>query len=231
MKELETKQRLTIIIILLAALIVIIYLIQFWYADTRFALAEKLNEASYFDQGYNEIQIANKLHPGEPYYYNELALSLAGLAVLAHKTDDASLSAQLADSAITASDEAIKISPFHLNFWKNRARIFVFLSDIDPKYQQNALETLRQTVELAPTDAKVAYNLGILYARLKQINTAIETLEHTIELKPNYADARYTLALLYQKQGKIKEAREQLKYILEKINPADTRAKNKLKEL
>jgi len=109
--------------------------------------------------------------------------------------------------------------------------MFISLAEIDSKYQQNALDTLLHAAELAPTDAKVFYNLSLLYSQIEQMETAIKTMEHTIELKPNYAKARYALALFYEEQGKIKEAREQLEYILEKINPADTRAKNKLEEL
>ncbi|OGV89140.1 hypothetical protein A2Z41_01180, partial [Microgenomates group bacterium RBG_19FT_COMBO_39_10] len=43
---LENKQWAAIILISLLSLSTIIYLLKFWYADTRFALAEKLNEAT-----------------------------------------------------------------------------------------------------------------------------------------------------------------------------------------
>ena len=230
-KSLEKKQQLAIIFILLLALYIIFYLAKFWYADTRFAVAEKLDDAAWYEKGYNELQTAIKLHSGESYYHSELAYSLAGLATLADKTNDASLSAQLAEMAITESDQALKISPYHLNLWKKRAKMLILLASVNPKYQQDTLKTLLRAAELAPTDAKIFYNLGLLYSRLDQRETAIKTLEKTIELKPNYAKARYALALLYKEKGKIKEAKEELKYILEKINPADIQAKNKLKEL
>jgi len=229
--EMETKQRIAIIIILILGLSTIIYLAKFWYADTRFAVAEKLNDTTWYERAFNELQTAISLHPEEPYYRSEMSLALAGLAKLADEADDASLSAQLAEMAVAESDEALKISPYHLNFWKKRAKMFISLAEIDSKYQQNALDTLLHAAELAPTDAKVFYNLSLLYSQIEQMETAIKTMEHTIELKPNYAKARYALALFYEEQGKIKEAREQLEYILEKINPADTRAKNKLEEL
>jgi len=229
--EIKTKQRIAIITILIFAISTIIYLAKFWYADTRFAVAEKLNDSAWYERGYNELQTAISLHPGEPYYRREMSLALAGLAKLADEANDASLSAQLAKMAIDESDLALKISPYHLNFWKERAKMFIALTEVDSRYQQNALDTLLRAAELAPTDAKVFYNLGLLYSHLDQIDTAIKTMEHTVELKPNYDNARYALALFYEEKGEIKEAKEQLKYILEHINPTDTRAKNKLEEL
>lgn len=230
-QSLNKRQLLAVVLILLLALYIIVYLAKFWYADTRFAVAEKLNDSAWYERGYNELQTAISFHPGEPYYRSEMSLALAGLAELADEADDATLSAQLAKMAIDESDLALKISPYHLNFWKERAKMFIALAEVDSRYQQNALDALLRAAELAPTDAKVSYNLGLLYSHLDQIDTAIKTMEHTIELKPNYDKARYALALFYEEKGKIKEAREQLEYILEKINPADTQAKRKLEEL
>ncbi len=228
---LENKQWAAIILISLLSLSTIIYLLKFWYADTRFALAEKLNEATKYDQAYKELQTAINLHPSEPYYRAEMALSLAGLAELAQEADNASLAGQLVDLAIAESDQALKTSPYHLNFWKKRAKMFISLALTNPHYEQEALNTLLKAADLAQTDAKIQYNLALLYSHLGQKETAIKTLEHAIELKPNYADARYALALFYEENKQKEEARKQLNYILEKINPADTRAIDKLKTL
>ncbi len=230
-QALGSWQKMAITLILLLTAYSLVYLAKFWYADTRFAVAEKLNESAWYERSYNELQTAISLHPGEPYYHSEMSLALAGLANLADESDDASLSAQFAEMAISESSQALKISPYHLNFWKKRAKMFISLASIDDKYQQNALDTLLQAAELAPTDAKVHYNLGLLYSYLDQREAAIKTMEHTVELKPNYTNARYALALFYEKKGEIKEAREQLEYILENINPADTQAKDKLEKL
>lgn len=230
-QELSQKRKTGIALIFLLASYFFICLIKFWYADTRFALAEKFNNAAWYENAYQELEIALSLHYHEPYYHNEIAYSLAGLATLADQEKDASLSAQLVELAISESDHALKISPYHLNFWKERAKIFILLSSIDSEYQQNALDTLLKAAEIAPTDAKIYYNLGLLYSHLNQDQTAIKTIEKTIELKPNYAKARYALALFYEKKGMIKEAKEQLNYILEKINPAYKQAKDKLEEL
>ncbi len=230
MLEFNNKQKTMIVIIFILSLSTILYLVKFWYADTRFAVAEKLNDAAWYERAYNELLTAINLHPGEPYYHSEMSLTLAGLSRLADEANNTSLSAEFAEMAIVESDESLRISPYHLNFWKKRAKMFISLSEIDAKYQQNALEALLQATELAPTDAKVLYNLGLLYSYMGQKETASKTMEQAVELKPNYDKARYALALFYEDQNKIKEAREQLEYILEKINPTHGAAKEKLKE-
>ncbi|MCX6724650.1 MAG: tetratricopeptide repeat protein [Candidatus Shapirobacteria bacterium] len=102
---------------------------------------------------------------------------------------------------------------------------------MDSEYNQEALKSLIRASELAPTDAKIAYNLGVLYAKLGQEETAIQVLEKTIELKPNYDQARYALGLFYEKKGEISKAKEQYQYILDKINSNDELAIEKLKKL
>jgi len=133
--------------------------------------------------------------------------------------------------AITSSDRSLKISPYNLNFWKNRTRLFYSLAEIEEKYTQQALESLLMANKLAPTDAKIVYNLALVYAKLNQEETAIKTLEEAVNLKPNYDQARYALALFYEKKDEIDKAKEQLNYILEKINPSHEAALEKLKTL
>jgi putative inorganic carbon (HCO3(-)) transporter len=227
-KEIETKQWLAIIIVACLGFFLLIQLAKIWYADTRFALAEKLNQAAWYENASQELQTAISLRPDEPYFYNEMATALAGLATIEEEATQAS---RLAEAAIHQSDQALKISPAHLNFWKNRARILISLSSLNPQYQQAALGVLLHATEMAPTDAKIFYNLGLLYAYLGQENTAIATLEKTIELKPNYAQARYQLAQLYFEQGEKTKAREQLEYILEKIDPNNQEAKELLEKI
>jgi putative inorganic carbon (hco3(-)) transporter len=205
--------------------------LKYWYADTRFALGEKLNKSSESNKAFPLLQKAIALRPFEPIYYDELALSAAGLAVSAAKQEQASLSAQLVDLAISSSDRSLKISPYNLNFWKNRTRVFYSLAEIKEEYTQQALESLLMANKLAPTDAKIVYNLALVYAKVNQEETAIKTLEDAVQLKPNYDQARYALALFYEQKNEIDKAKEQLNYILEKINPNHETALEKLKNL
>jgi len=227
-KEIETKQWLVMLVIACLGLFLLLQLAQIWYADTRFALAEKLNQSAWYEKASQELQTAIRLRPDEPYFHNEMATALAGIATL---EKEASLAGQLAETAISQSDIALKTSPAHLNFWKNRAKMLISLSSLDPQYQQAALSVLLHTAEMAPTDAKIFYNLGLLYVYLGQKGTAMETLEKTIELKPNYTQARYQLAQLYLEKGEKLKAREQLEYILEKIDKDNLEAKELLNQI
>ncbi len=230
-KSLDWPQKIFTFFFALCAIYFFLRLAQFWYADTLFAKGKKLNEVNQYNQAFGELQAAVQLNFSEPFYHDELAQSAASLAVAAHQQEEASLSAELTTLAISESDQTLKISPWHLNFWKNRTRVFYTLAEIDESYYQEALSSLLKAAEIAPTDAKVFYNLAVLYGRLGQNQTAIETLEKTIQLKPNYEAARWALALFYEQEGNLEKAKEELNYILEKINPNNQTVKEKLEEL
>lgn len=234
MKEtgvLKRDQYLTITLILLFTSYILITLVRFWYADTFFAKGEKFNQAKQYDTALSHLQQAIILRSNEPFYYDELSLSSANLAILSFQQNEATFSAELIESAINASDQTLEFNPYHVNFWKNRARLFYILAEIDESYNQQALDALLEAAELAPTDAKVFYNLGLMYAQIGEEETAIQTLEKTVELRPSYRNARYALALFYEEKGDLKAAREQLEYILEKINPDDEAIREKLEGL
>jgi O-antigen ligase len=204
---------------------------RWWQADKNFASGEKLNKAGETNQAFSLLQKAVDLRPYEPFYYDELSLVSGSLAVAAAKQEQATLAAQLTDLAIASSDYSLKVSPYNLNFWKNRTRLFYSLAQSDEKYNQQALEALLMANKLAPTDPKIMYNLALVYGRLNQQETAIKTLEEAVELKPNYDHVRYALALFYEEKGEIDKAREQLEYILEKITPNYQSAIEKLEKL
>jgi len=67
---------------------------------------------------------------------------------------------------------------------------------------------------LAPTDPKLVYNLGLLYAKNDDSKLAIQTIEKAIQLKPNYIDARNALVLFYEDAGEKDKALEQLQILL-----------------
>jgi len=229
--KLDNIQYIGIFALLAVFVILISSVIRYWYADNRFALGEKFNKAGYTTQSFEKLEKAINIRPNEPTYLDQLSIVSANLAVQAAKQEQATLSSQLINTAIDASNKALAISPYNINFWKNRTRVFYKLSEINEDYNNQAITALIQASKLSPTDAKVQYNIAILYSKFGQQETAIETLEKTIELKPNYDQARYALALFYEEKGEIGKAREQLRYILEKINPNHEMAIEKLKNL
>ena len=96
------------------------------------------------------------------------------------------------------------------------------LSVTDPAYLVPAGEVLVETIKQAPTDAKLYYNLALVYARTGQTDRALETLQKTVDLKANYKEARLAYAFLLIEKKENAAAREQLEYILEFISPGDS---------
>ena len=109
--------------------------------------------------------------------------------------------------------------------------MFIKLATLDPKYLEDAKNVLIEATKRAPTEAKLFYNLGLLYARTHEVDTAITILKKTVIMKPNYRDARLALAYLYIDKHMNQEAKGELNYILQKIDPDDTISKTQLEEL
>jgi tetratricopeptide (TPR) repeat protein len=125
----------------------------------------------------------------------------------------------LANEAINNSNKVVEDFPNSMPFWKTRTRVFYQLASIDPKFAFEALAAIQKAADLAPTDAKVHYNLGILLGRTNQIKAAEQVLEDTIAMKVDYRDAYYALGLYYQQEKNLPKAREQMELILKRIGP------------
>jgi tetratricopeptide (TPR) repeat protein len=227
----RNTQYVVISLILLLMFYALLLTFKYWQADRYYSTGEKLSNSGKNDQAFFSLQAAIKSRSGEPIYHDELALVSANLAVIAGKQNNATLSAQLTNFAIGESDKAIDVSPDNLNFWKNRTKVFYKMAESDTQYLAQAFESLLHASKLAPTDAKIKYNLALLYSAAGQNETAIKTLEETIILKPNYEDARLVLALFYEEAGQKDKAKEQYQYILDNINPVNESAKEALKKL
>ena len=105
------------------------------------------------------------------------------------------------------------------------------LATIDQKYYQQVLDAMLDAIDLAPTDAKLYYNLGLLYSKIGQTGLAEQALKETVSLKSNYEAARYALGSLYQQTNRPDLAREQYEYILKHLNPENLTVKDKLQNL
>lgn len=244
----------TLIIIVTSIAGVMSYnLYLFWYADTAYALGNNLDKISSFQQANPLLENALTLEPNEPVYKDELAVNLATLAQAFYLQNNASIGAQLAQKAILLDDQVIKNHPNNIIFWKNRLRILYSLGTSDrqneEQYLKEALRVLIKGRELAPTDPKISFNLGVLLGQTGNLPEGIKMLEKTIELKPNYLDAYSALGLYYHQlaigetsataspsaEEIIKNPPMQQKaidtyqYILDNLSPNDTQVKNTLK--
>jgi Flp pilus assembly protein TadD len=138
--------------------------------------------------------------------------------------NQATVAAQLAIQAESISNQTLELNPYHLNHYKTRARVFVLLAEIEPAFIEKAVETLEAATTLAPTDAKVWYNLGLLYDQTNELEKAQSAYEHTIVLKPNYEQALISLAQLFEKIDNKAKAVELYTHLLTSINSQNPEA-------
>ncbi|MEJ2441680.1 MAG: tetratricopeptide repeat protein, partial [Patescibacteria group bacterium] len=229
--HLSTKQKVQLSLVFIFGFYLLIGVIKYWYADLLFAEGKMQNDRENYSQAREKLTKAISISSHEAIYFDELSEATSGLAISLSEAGNADAALQFAENSVSESGKAVELSPNNLNIRRNRARMFIKLSSIEPTYLIGARDTLIEAIELAPTDAKLFYNLALTYARLGDFDKAIEILEKTIELKANYRDARLAYALLLADRGDVVKAREELIYILENISPEDEIVKLQLEEL
>lgn len=200
----------------------------YWMADYYYAKGIALEGQDKYSNSYELLSRAVALRPKEPAYLNELSETSSILAYAYDAQKDATLAATLTKQAIETSNKALTISPLNVSFWKGRTRVFYNLSQINPTYLDQALQSIETAQTLAPTDPKIAYNHAILLNNVGDKKAAIEALERAIKMKPNYRDAAWALSLFYEEDKNIEKRDEWLNYILTNINPEDSEVKEKL---
>ena len=191
-----------------------------WLADTYYASSFSLNSVS----NYENLKLATLLRPEEPLYKSQLAVAAATIASSVGAENERQ---KFLDEAITLSTQTTKEYPNNINMWRNKARVYFELTGIDQGYIKDTIESSKKIAQLAPTEAKIQYNLGALLVFDKNWKEATSVLEKTVALKADYRDARILLAKAYWAQGRKKEAKEELKQDLN-LFPNDSEAKKLL---
>lgn len=234
----------------LGGLYLIYNLFVFWNADKSYAYGANLDRVGYYKEAYPYLQKAVAGRPGEPIFRDEFSVNNAMLAAQILSLPDAKNSTGAATEAQNLSQQALSISndivsayPNNYVFWKTRVRIFYTLSQIDPNMLIQALDAVKHAQALAPNDASINFNLGVIEGQNGDIDGAIRDLERTTQMKADYREARYALGLFYfqkalDKDGKtvidrsfLEKAKEQMRYILSHISSADEQAKQALDSL
>lgn len=240
-----------IFFILIIGCFMLFSLIRFWQADKAFALGYNLDQAREYQQAYPNLHKAVQIRGSEPVFKDELSINNAIIAagLVSQKSQDANteeqtlkIASSLAQEAINTSNEIISQHPNNAVFWKTRVRIFYTLSQVDSQYLSRALDAIEKASILAPNDANIWYNLGVLYGQNNNLEKAISAMKKTLTFRPNYRDAHYALGLFYHtasldKSGKIvidenlnKKAIAQMQYILDNLSPNDTDAQQSIKD-
>lgn len=223
-KEISGFQWLGVTVSGLIALYLLFVLTTFWNADRSYALGQNFDGVGQYQTAYQQLHNAVAAYPAEPTFQNELALNDA---ILAENlvTTNATTAAQLAQEGVQTSNNLVMQHPNDVVYWKNRVRILYSLGQLNPIYNQQALVAIQTAAKLAPTDAKIWYNYGILEGQTANIQDAITILIRTTQLKYDYKDAYYALGLYYRqaavdKNGKVADkameqrAVDEMNYIL-----------------
>ncbi len=229
-----------LLVVLLLALFSLFSLYQFWDADTAYALGHNFDQVGQYQQGYAPLLKAVNERPGEPVFSDELSVNNATLALAFFQQKDTAQATDLANRAITISNQLLQSYPNNIVFLKSRVRVFYALSEINSQYIAYALDAMQRASVLAPTDAKIWYNLGVLYGETGQTQKGIDILNRTIQMKPDYQDAYFALGLFYHqaavdKKGVVINPPLQakaigiLKYVLTNLNSNNTQVKKTLK--
>ena len=174
---------------------------KIWLADYYFTLGKANLDAGAGGAAITNLTKAIKLRPGLDLFHSYLGESYAAIAASASTATEEGTKAQTQKYVALAISEAELtkvLNPYHLNYFKSRAKIYLTLAPIDPNFNSRAVIELAEARELAPTDPKLAYNLGLVYTRLNKLDKAEEQLKDTLILKPNYPDPYYALTLLYE---------------------------------
>lgn len=186
-------------VITIIGIILIIILSRFWLADTRYALGFNYNNAGQYETAYPLLQSSLKLRR-EPVFLNEVAINDAILAT-GYASQNATASAQLAQTlaqeSLTITEKLTSDYPHNVTFWKGKVRIYYTLSNYDQRYLPLALKAIEETAKLAPTDATIQYNLGVLYGQNNNSEKAVEVLENVVKIKKNYPEAHLALGIFY----------------------------------
>lgn len=231
--------------VIVVACILILGLFRYWYADVAYALGSNLDHVNQFEPAYQQLTQAVSAEPGEPVYQDELSINLAALSAILYDQKDTTNGAQFAQKAIALSNQVVSQHPNNVVFWKNRVRVFYTIAQGDKanqgQYYAQALQAIQKASELAPSDAKTWYNLGVLYGQTGDLQKGITVLQRVIQLKPDYKDAYFALGLFYHqlavdKNDKVtdpamqQKAIETYQYILDHLAPDDKEVSKSLQE-
>ena len=224
-------QKIAIIATSFVAILILYSIFRYWYADILYSKADvHANEGKLIDSVQN-ISSAIMLSPNEAIYHDELGSRYADIALVYSNQKDENGAKRFSEKTFEEISKAENLSPNNLNILRNKARVAIKLSEVDPVYILDAKKALEKGIQMAPTEAKLYYNLSLTYYRIGDVAKTIDVLKKTIELKANYKDARYAYAVILSDMGDSDQAIEQLKYILKNIDPDDSKAQTELEKL
>lgn len=93
-----------------------------------------------------------------------------------------------------------------------------------------ALQCLQQAQVLAPKNARIHFQLGLLFEKRKQLRDAIQAFANALALRPGMSDARFHMANILLSIGEMQTGVLELEKLI-KTDPAHTGALSLLAEI
>lgn len=221
--KLKKDKKYLIPVVIFLSLIILQKNINFFIADYYYSKAIKLDKARDYQTAYQLMNQSLNFRPNQPEY-------LVKSASLASKLSITTKEEKYIYIAIENIDKAIKKSPANINFWKERAQIYYYLSSLDTQYFQSAINSLVQIQALAPTDAKNLYTIAQFLESAELFDQSIPYYQKAIKLKSNYDHAYFALGEIYFNQENYDLAKENLNQAL-KYAPNNTYAQKILDQI
>ena len=105
------------------------------------------------------------------------------------------------EAALSAYDQALKITPNSHNVWNNRGNALIKIERIE-----EAIESYAQALQIKPNSHYTWNNRGTALIKIERIEEAIDNYDQALKIKPDKQEAWYGKACFYALQGDVKQA-------------------------
>jgi len=150
------------------------------------------------DWSVSAYEEAARLEPTNPFFPNQIGISLMREA---RNTQDAAERSNLIEEAKAKFNEAIALKSDYAAAHFQLALAYQTEGD-----QSAMVASLEKTKEVAPFDVGLAFQLGVVYYQMDNLEKARTEFERAVLLNPNYANALYFLGLIYDEFGQTDSA-------------------------
>ncbi len=162
-------------------------------ADLDYNRGRMYADAGYVEEAMEPLMRAVNLVPEEPVFRAELAATEAALAALMSSETYkgpapprrgrafSEITLDLKNDSLSNFEIVRKQSPYNLGFLRSQAKAMFILGD-----SRQALQLMKLAMEMAPTDPKLPYSLGMMLSKMGQDEEAAVYYNKAVELKPDY---------------------------------------------
>jgi len=208
------------------------WLVFYYLADLKYAEANNLSKMNRLQESANDLNESIKLHY-EHVYEDKLSNVLANLAYIASYQRQKDLSEKLVNLSQYYNEKSVAASSQNVLYWKTKAKnqYLFYQIGLDQKEMEKGIQALKKAQKLAPTDAKIPYNLALFYSLLYDETAALNAIDQSIVLKSDYYDGYFFKGQLLKKYKENKEAKKVFELMLNKFNPQDQEVKKELEGL